>query len=397
MAPIIRATIELLLGYGWSIPHPLNTQSLSQYDGLSYSTVEADPSGPRLSVISWGPQRVDAYGNEKTSGSVRHKFWDGYQWNPSGLELEPLGTQAVSPTAAISAGPSLVDIFAIDSEGNLQQKYWDGYQWQPPALDWRNLTDGGLLNHDLAPTVTSWNPGRLDIFAIGTDAKLHHKYYDGINWVPEGGKTENLGGSLHSAPAAVAWGANRFDIFAISKETSGLSHLYWDGSSWQGWEDIGSTRSLSYTPGAATWGPGRLDVFLVNSQGKLIHDFYDGSQWIEEDLSGSLEATFVGTPAVISSKGGGTSNDRIDVVVLASDKTYYYLYWDGTKWSDWSSHGGDFNSSPSINSWQKDAAQRLDIFGVKSNGQLGHQTWWGQGWYPEYDQWEELGGDLRGD
>lgn len=34
----------------------------------------------------------------------------------------------------------------------------------------------------------------------------------GINWVPEGGKTENLGGSLHSAPAAVAWGANRFDV-----------------------------------------------------------------------------------------------------------------------------------------------------------------------------------------
>lgn len=74
-----------------------------------------------------------------------------------------------------------MDIFAIDSEGNLQQKYWDGYQWQPPALDWRNLTDGGLLNHDLAPTVTSWNPGRLDIFAIGTDAKLHHKYYDGMS------------------------------------------------------------------------------------------------------------------------------------------------------------------------------------------------------------------------
>lgn len=48
-------------------------------------------------------QRIDAYGNEKVSGSVRHKFWDGYQWNPSGLQLEPLGSQPASPTAAISS------------------------------------------------------------------------------------------------------------------------------------------------------------------------------------------------------------------------------------------------------------------------------------------------------
>lgn len=34
----------------------------------------------------------------------------------------------------------------------------------------------------------------------------------GTQWVPEGGKTENLGGSLHSAPAAIAWGSNRFDV-----------------------------------------------------------------------------------------------------------------------------------------------------------------------------------------
>lgn len=74
-----------------------------------------------------------------------------------------------------------MDIFAVDSEGNLQQKYFDGYQWQPASLDWRNLTDGSLLNHDLGPTVTSWGPGRLDIFATGTDANLHHKYYDGMS------------------------------------------------------------------------------------------------------------------------------------------------------------------------------------------------------------------------
>ncbi|KAL9609357.1 MAG: hypothetical protein Q9167_005865 [Letrouitia subvulpina] len=340
-------------------------------------------------------QRVDVFGNEDSStsnASVRHKFWDGYQWNPFGSQLEPLGGEPGSATAAISTGTSLMDVFFVDVDGNLQQKYFDGYQWQPPSTDWRNLTDGSLLEQSAVPAVTSWGPGRLDIFATGVDTQLHHKYYDGTKWVPEGGQTESLGGSLTLEPTAISWGENRFDIFAISRETYGLSHIYWDGSSWSGWENVGSASSVTlYSPSATTWGPNRLDVFLVNSEGRLIHNFYDGSQWIEEDLNGDFSGKFSGTPAVISSKSDGFSNDRIDVVVLGSDKTYYHLYWDGTKWSDWSSHGGDFASSPSINSWQKNAAQRLDIFGITSKGALGHQTWWGQGWYPEFNQWEELG------
>jgi len=62
---------------------------------------------------------------------------------------------------------------------------------------------------------------------------------------------------------------------------------------------------------------------------------------------------------------------------------------------DWYPKGGDFISAPSVVSWVKDADQRLDIFGVTSDNQLGHQTWYGSGWYPGSNEWEKLGGPLE--
>ena len=43
-----------------------------------------------------------------------------------------------------------------------------------------------------AGSVVSWGPGRLDIFVVGTDSALHHKYWDGSNWHDY----ESLGGVI---------------------------------------------------------------------------------------------------------------------------------------------------------------------------------------------------------
>lgn len=57
------------------------------------------------------------------------------------------------------------------------------------------------------------------------------------------------------------------------------------------------------------------------------------------------------------------------------------------------SKGGDFSSFPAVVSWD---ANRLDIWGVDSDDQLAHQTWYGSGWYPDYASWEVLGESLEG-
>jgi hypothetical protein len=85
-------------------------------------------------------------------------------------------------------------------------------------------TMGGVLTS--GPTVSSWAPGRLDVFARGTDNTLHHPFYDG-NW----SGWESLGGGLSSDPAAVSWDHGRIDVFARGSDNA-LWHKWYDN----GWK-----------------------------------------------------------------------------------------------------------------------------------------------------------------
>ena len=61
---------------------------------------------------------------------------------------------------------------------------------------WESL--GGTIT--AGPAVSSWAPGRLDVFAKGADNALWHKWCDGgwHDW-------ESLGGVIDNEPAAVSW------------------------------------------------------------------------------------------------------------------------------------------------------------------------------------------------
>lgn len=71
--------------------------------------------------------------------------------------------------------------------------------------------------------MTSWGPGRLDVFAKGTDNAMWHNGWDGA-W----GGWECLGGQLTSAPSACSQGVNSIDCFARGIDNA-LIHKWWDG------------------------------------------------------------------------------------------------------------------------------------------------------------------------
>src|SRR5260370_17986719 len=73
----------------------------------------------------------------------------------------------------------------------------------------------------------------LDIFAVGTDSALWHRWWDGASW----GGWESLGGILDSPPGVVSWATNRLDQFALVTDHA-LWHRWWDGSSWGAWESL---------------------------------------------------------------------------------------------------------------------------------------------------------------
>lgn len=203
----------------------------------------------------------------------------------------PVGLPASEAPAAVWRGPEPTYHLAVRGvDTHLYQRYYDGQQWS----GWENR--GG----DLAsgPALTSWNPGRLDAFAVGMFNNLIHTYWeDGAGWAP----WEDLGPRMQNqadiwlAPAAVSWGNNRIDVFAGRKGDGALLHCYWDGQAWYGWEDMGGV--LTAAPTAISRGANRLDVYARGTDNTVYHRGWNGERW--SDWLGFGGAPVISGPAAV--------------------------------------------------------------------------------------------------
>ena len=388
MAPFNKWTTQLMLSIATTklgVEKPCH-DALKSVDRLSTT------SGPSLSAISWGYNRMDIYGNDG-KGNVTHQYWDGYQWGPAYNRIEALGGGFNSPPSAVASGTGVMHIFSVAQDKSLEHKQYDGKAWQPSITTFENL--GGEFDDTFALAVTANGPNPLDIIGKSPDGSIIHKYYSGSAWEPQGDAEDlGFGNEFTYGVTAVAWGPNRLDIFAVYANLT-LAHLYWDGTGnkWRDdWESLGDVE-LADTPTAISWGPGRLDVFGIdNESGSLLHTAWDGSQWLRDNFSTPAPGVqFTGTVAATS-----WSVNRIDVVVLGTDGNYYYKYWDGTAWqpqppnNPYDMRPSPFISSPAVVSWGEN---RLDIYGIGNDSMLKHLTYYGSGWYPE-SGWETLGGPL---
>ena len=273
---------------------------------------------------------------------------------------ESLGGLLESPPRVVAWAPNRLDIFVVGTDSALWHRWWDGSSWG----GWESL--GGILASP--PEVVSWNTNRLDVFALGTDHALWHRWWDGSSW----GGWESLGGILTSPPKAVAWGPNRLDVFGLGTDYA-LWHRWWDGASWGGWESLGGI--LTSPPEVVSWDEGRLDIFAVGTDSALWHRWWDGASWGGwESLGGLLEST----PKAVS-----WSANRLDIFVVGTDSALWHRWWDGSSWGGWESLTGILESpldgprlSPAALDAAAWAANRLDIFGVGTDSALWHR-WWG--------------------
>jgi hypothetical protein len=96
------------------------------------------------------------------------------------------------------------------------------------------------------PEVVAWGPNRLDVFVIGTNSQLYHKWWNGSAWGPSLTGYEAMGGVCTSQPRVTSWGPNRLDVFVTGTD-SALYHKWWNGSAWgpslTGYEAMGGVIS----------------------------------------------------------------------------------------------------------------------------------------------------------
>jgi hypothetical protein len=275
-----------------------------------------------------------------------------------------LGGIVVSPPEAVAWGPDRLDVFALGTDHALWHRWWDGAAWG----GWESLS-GALTS---PPEAVSWGQDRLDVFALGTDHALWHRWWDGTSW----GGWESLGGVLTSPPVAVSWASDRLDVFALGTDHA-LWHRWWDGAAWGGWESLGGT--LTSAPTAVSWAKDRLDVFGIGTDNAVWHTWWDGTAWgTWESLGGSV---FSEVAAV------SWAPDRLDLFALGTDNAVWHRWWDGAAWGGWESLGGSLFSELRAVARRPD---RLDVFATGTDNAVWRQWWDGTQWRG----WEPLGGSV---
>jgi len=232
------------------------------------------------------------------------------------------GTISGDP-AAVLYHDGAAHVFATSTNGTVAH-FFNG-TWEDMGA-----TPAGV---SASPAATVRGGVNLHLAVRGSDTRLYHRFWNGQQW----GSWEQRGGDLASAPALASWGAGRLDAFACGMFQN-LIHCWWDAASgWSHSEDLSQVLptqyAIQYAPAAASWGANRLDIIAVRAgDGHLLQAWWDGTRWNGwQDLGGTLNAT----PAIVA---GGVN--QLACFGRGTDGQVYQKRWDGARWGDWQGLGG---------------------------------------------------------
>ena len=114
-----------------------------------------------------------------------------------------------------------------------------------------------------SPSLVSWGPGRLDVFALDKWHQMKHRASDD-EWKGWQHDFSTIGTKkFRETPLAVSCGRGRLDVFAIEQDDGLVWHTSWnsskgsesaDGTGWGDWESIGqlSIKVASSQPVSST-------------------------------------------------------------------------------------------------------------------------------------------------
>jgi len=335
-----------------------NYKTLASNSDTGYPAV-SDPKNVQAMAMDWNGDGTDELGFVRLNPVSGNAHLDSYTGTPAYKTLassSDVGYPAVSD-------PENIQALALNTTT-------DPYQ-APGAWGYDNL--GGTLTSD--PDISSWGPGRLDVFAKGTDNALWHRAYSSPNWFA----WEKIGGTLASGPGAVSWGPGRIDM--VARTSANTVQHWWFDNSVGVWNTDNIGGAIGSDPDIAAWGPGRLDVFAKSSaSGTLNHRAWSSTAWFPWD---TLPGAIASGPGAVSWGAG-----RIDIVARTAANTVQHWWFDNSV-GVWNTDnlGGNITSDPDISSW---GSGRLDVFAKGAQNNLVHKYYANGAW----SNWESLGGTL---
>lgn len=281
--------------------------------------------------------------------------WGNWEW---------LGGKTHSGPDVSSWGPGRLDLFVRGADDALWHRSFDSGTW----ASWESL--GGKLTSD--PGAASQATGMIDVFARGMDNAIWQRSFAAGAW----GAWKSIGGTLASGPDVASWGLNRLDVLALGPEPpaygaccDGMWLRSWDGAAWSDWTRCCGTFSSDAEPGVVSPTNGRLDIFerrylpaRTGSVGEIL--------WLSSTQSQQvgLDGNIIGGPDPSS---WGPS--RIDLFAEGTDKALWHMTIDGTTYTHttWESLGGILAGDPGAVSW---GVNRIDVFVIGADGAVWHRA-----------------------
>lgn len=338
-------------------------------------TATSMPAYQFPTAVSWGYPHLEVFALQKDVYPVwKYKGSSADEdWSPGRQSFTLLNGQ-IAPyqpsMAAIARNGSAVDIFVVGFDSALFHKYHDNpVEWGPDILTWEFCR--GLLVGP--PTVVSNTTDRMDIYAIGPDYGIYQTWWDSDGWHKWIGLQPNPSNTwTKDAPTVVPFLVNGYHIFLVNATDRALYYMFWNGSASE-WIEVGGY--LTSRPVAVSRPDGRLDLFARGGDAGLWQISFNQDA---SSLVWSNWTSISGDTKVLSEPEAVTwGPENIEVFAWGENNTLLHKRYDDNDES-WTPNvgfeiiGEDLAGPPKA---VCDRSESVHVFAYLRNGQLGHKSW----------------------
>jgi hypothetical protein len=261
-------------------------------------------------------------------------------------------------TITVNATPPIAN--AVTTQTTSGSNVWSGFG-----------TLGGNLLGD--PAVARNSDGRLEVFVIGSNHALYHKYQLAAGSTNSWSGYTSLGGYIISNPVTGQNSDGRLEVFVIGSDHA-LYHIFElaasSSNSWSGFRSLGGY--IISDPAVASNSDGRLEVFVIESDHALYHIFElavsSSNSWSGYAYLGGTMLGNTNPAAALNSQG------QLQVFVVGANNSILYKFQitpGSSSWTQYAGLGGFVISNPVV---AKNADSRLELFVIEGDHALYHNS-----------------------
>ncbi|MBY8879322.1 protein kinase domain-containing protein [Actinacidiphila acidipaludis] len=162
---------------------------------------------------------------------------------------------------------------------------------------WHKLTGISVADD---PAVVSARPGRIDLFALGTDGLLYRRTCANGFWNAWSQVDERT--RFDAAPAAASSAPGRIDL--VGRVGGDLVTASLVGSRWNAWALVPTAGRITSAPALVSRGTGTLDAFVVRkADGAVLRLPFSGGAWRPSAPVAGLDASAGHRPEALPAAG----------------------------------------------------------------------------------------------